>query len=283
MKKILVKVFSLVFVLILVFTLISCSSGGYHESMGPSNSVVDFSNNESYLEIRENDFIDTSENNKVNVSLDSSTAAYSNIRKLINNNLPIDTDAVNIEQMLNYFNYSYVNDTNDQLASYMELSSCPWNESNYLLSVAVKAKEYVIDNEKPNNFVFLLDVSGSMSSEDKLPLMINAFKILIDNLNDNDKISIVTYASGDQVLLDGAYGYEKNKIDAVITDLYASGSTAASEGIQTAYELAEKHFIEGGNNRVFLATDGDFNVGIRNNEALKQFISGKRETGVYLY
>ena len=269
---------------IIVFTFISCSSGHSEMNTGPSYSYDEMgsNNNESYLELNENEFIETSVNNKVNVSLDSSTAAYSNIRKLINNNRNINKDAVNIEQMLNYFNYSYVNDTENQLASYMELSSCPWNNENYLLSVAVKAKDYVIENKKPNNFVFLLDVSGSMNDSDKLPLMINAFRILVDNLGENDTISIVTYASGDKVLLDGAKGYEKTKIDAIITDLYASGSTAGSRGIQTAYELAEKHFIEGGNNRVFLATDGDFNVGISNTNGLKDFISQKRQSGVYL-
>ena len=184
--------------------------------------------------------------------------------------------------MLNYFNYSYVNETQNQLTSFLEIADAPWSEGNKLLSVAVKAKNYVIEDEKPNNFVFLLDVSGSMYSADKLPLMVEAFKILIDNLKDNDRVSIVTYAGDDSVLLDGGYGHEKTKISAIISDLEAGGSTAGSQGIKTAYKIAKKHFISGGNNRVFLATDGDFNVGIRDIDSLEEFISEKRETGVYL-
>jgi len=274
------KVFIILLLLVSV-TLFGCSSpksNGLYGPSAPENSL----NNESYLELQETGFISTEHNNKVNVSLDSSNAAYSKLRQLINGGYSIDPNAVNIEQILNYFNYSYENETNEQLQSFLEIGNCPWNENNKLLSVAIKAKDYQLDNTKQNNFVFLLDVSGSMYSENKLPLMINAFKILIDNLNDNDRVSIVTYASNDQVLLDGGYGYEKTKISAIISDLEAGGSTAGSKGIKTAYELASKHFIQGGNNRVFLATDGDFNVGINNTNDLKQFISEKRETGVYL-
>ena len=237
---------------------------------------------EEYLELNEKGFINTAENNKLNVSMDSSNAAYSNIRKRINMGYKPDVNSVNIEQMLNYFNYSYENNSNEQLQSFMELSDCPWNSENKLLSVAIKAKEVIIENKTPSNFVFLLDVSGSMATPDKLPLMINAFKILIDNLGDEDRVSIVTYAGSDKVLLEGAYGYEKTKISAIITDLEANGSTAGSAGIKTAYEIAQKYYIEGGNNRVFLATDGDFNVGISSMDGLKQFISQKRQSGIYL-
>lgn len=261
---------------VIIFT--SCASapkgdmGNYYESI----------QGESYLELQESDFINTNENNKVNISMDSSNAGYSNLRRIIKQGAKIYKDAVNIEQMLNYFNYSYVNETEDQLTSFLEMANCPWNEQNKLLSVAIKAKDYQLDQDTANNFVFLLDVSGSMNSANKLPLMIEAFKILIDNLNDNDRVSIVTYAGNNQVLLEGAYGFEKPKISAIISDLSASGSTAGSAGIKTAYEIASKYFIEGGNNRVFLATDGDFNVGISSTSGLEKFISKKRETGVYL-
>lgn len=282
MKRILSKVFCFVFILIFVITFISCSSGKGNMNMS-DGYYEDFTNSEEeYLDLVETGFVDTSVNNKVNVSLDSSTAAYSNIRKLINMNSRIDKNAVNIEQMLNYFNYSYENKSEEQLTSFMELSSCPWNSENHLLSVAIKAKDFEIENERPNNFVFLLDVSGSMNSADKLPLMINSFKLLVDNLNDNDRISIVTYAGSNKVLLDGGYGHEKAKIDAIITDLYAGGSTAGSGGITKAYEICSKYYIEGGNNRVFLATDGDFNVGISTTSGLKDFISKERESGIYL-
>lgn len=261
---------------LVTFILVGCSAPynkGYYNSG---------SGGETYLELNESGYINTKDNNKVNVSLDSSNAAYSNLRRLINNGITINPNAVNIEQMLNYFNYSYVNDSKEQLQSFLEIGTCPWNENNKLLSIAIKAKDYQVENKKPNNFVFLLDVSGSMYNENKLPLMINAFKILIDNLNNEDRVSIVTYANGDMVLLDGGYGYEKTKISAIISDLEAGGSTAGAKGIQTAYELASKYYIEGGNNRVFLATDGDFNVGINSTTDLKNFISEKRQTGIYL-
>lgn len=253
----------------------SCAGGYYDPYYNPENS-------EDYLEITEKDFTDSKENNKVNVSLDSSTAAYSNIRRMINNNVDIPSDSVVIEQMINYFNYSYVNDTDEALAVFTEVSDCPWNNENKLLQVAIKAKDFKIENKSKNNFVFLLDVSGSMQSDNKLPLMVEAFKLLIDNLNDDDRVSIVTYAGDDSVLLDGGFGYERNKVSAIISDLEANGSTHGSEGIKTAYEIASKHFIEGGNNRVFLATDGDFNVGISSTAGLKDFISRERNKGIYL-
>ncbi|HOR95800.1 MAG TPA: von Willebrand factor type A domain-containing protein [Bacilli bacterium] len=273
------RFFVLSLVCVLFFT-IGCASkdSGYHNYV-PRDSG---GNLESYLELVEKGYIDTATNNKVNVSLDSSNAAYSNIRRLINNGRPVVKDAVNIEQMLNYFNYSYVNDTDKALKIFTEVADCPWNDSNKLVQIGIKAKEFELDNEKPNNFVFLLDVSGSMGFDNKLPLMINAFKLLIDNLNDQDRISIVTYAAGDKVVLDGGFGFEKTRISAIVSDLTASGSTHGSKGIYKAYELAEKYFVEGGNNRVFLGTDGDFNVGITSIEGLKRFISQKRETGVYL-
>lgn len=268
-------------ILCLPFVLASCSTG----SRGGNYYVPTYyeqGNSESYLELNERDFTNTSENNKANVSLDSSNAGYSNIRRLINTDKGVPIDAVNIEQMLNYFSYSYVNDTDKALKVFTEIADCPWNAENKLLSVAFKAKSIELEETEPNNFVFLIDVSGSMYSNDKLPLLQNAFKLLIDSLNDEDRISIVTYASQDRVLLDGAYGYEKTKISAIISDLEASGSTHGSQGIQTAYQLASKYYVEGGNNRVFLATDGDFNVGLTSTNELKNFISTKRQTGVYL-
>lgn len=270
----------LLVVISLLICLTSCMAAD--NDLGLSSYYLAEENMESYLELEEKDFTETSANNKVNVSLDSSTAAYSNLRRVIKDGGNVYHDMVNIEQMLNYFNYSYVNNTEDVLTSFLELGTCPWNENNKLLSVAIKAKDFELNDNTRNNFVFLLDVSGSMYSADKLPLMIEAFKILIDSLKDDDRISIVTYASREEVLLDGGYGRDKAKISAIISDLEAGGSTAGSDGIKTAYKLAEKHFIEGGNNRVFLATDGDFNVGISSIDGLERFIEKKRETGVYL-
>lgn len=268
--------------LLVVISLLGCLTSCM--SASDMNSFIEYypEDSESYLELEEKGFVETSENNKVNVSLDSSTAAYSNLRRVIKDGGIVHKDMVNIEQMINYFNYSYVNDTSEQLTSFLEIGDCPWNENNKLLSVAIKAKDFELNNNTRNNFVFLLDVSGSMYSADKLPLMVESFKILIDSLKDDDRISIVTYASREEVLLDGGYGYEKNKISAIISDLEAGGATAGSDGIKTAYKLAEKYYIEGGNNRVFLATDGDFNVGISSIDGLERFIEKKRESGVYL-
>ena len=202
------KLVTCLFVLGFGILLVGCS--GYYAG-APDMGMME-GNTEEYLELIEKGYISTDVNNKVNVSLDSSTAAYSNIRRRIQHHSYIEHDMVNIEQMLSYFNYSYVNDSNEQLKSFLEIGNCPWNEEAKLLNVAIKAKEYQLDNQKPSNFVFLLDVSGSMNQADKLPLMVEAFKILIDNLNDDDRVSIVTYAGREQVVLEGAYGYEKTKI-----------------------------------------------------------------------
>lgn len=276
------KMFNLIFLIATVIFISSCSKS----SKGLTYDVVydgyNINQNEEYLELKERPFIDTTTKNTLNISMDSSTAAYSNIRRLINQGIDIPSDAVNIEQMLNYFNYSYENTSSDELKIFTEIAKCPWNEENSLLQVAIKAKNFDIADKKPNNFVFLLDVSGSMYASNKLPLMIEAFKLLIDNLNDDDRISIVTYAGSDKILLDGGYGYEKTKISAIMSDLVAEGSTHGSAGITTAYNLIEKYYIEGGNNRVFLATDGDFNVGITSTNSLTKFISEKRSKGAYL-
>lgn len=275
------RIFLCTISIMICFLLVSCRSNKL-DSMSGMYISNDKLSNESYLELNEFDFVKTTDNNLLNISMDSSSAGYSNIRRLINNNYKITKNAVNIEQMLNYFNYDYINDSEENLKAFTEVSDCPWNKENKLLTLAIKAKEFELDTKTPNNFVFLLDVSGSMYSQNKLPLMIEAFKLLIDNLNDNDRISIVTYAGNDKVLLDGGYGHEKTKISAIISDLEASGSTAGSKGIESAYNIASKYFIEGGNNRIFLATDGDFNVGISSINELKKFISKKRQTGIYL-
>ena len=264
------------------FLFTSCSgmgaenmAGGYYEVGVPS-----VGGNE-YTEIVENSFIETQEEPNSYFSIDANTASYPNLRKLITNDNTIDKDAVRVEEMLNYFNYDYETPDNGEiLALNASLFDNPYNAETKLLTIGLAATE-VEFAEQRNNIVFLIDTSGSMSSADKLGLVQQAFMLLAENLNDDDRVSIVTYAGGDTVALEGAYGFEKKKILAVIEDLMAAGSTAGSEGIETAYDIAEKYFIEGGNNRVILATDGDFNVGITNENALKEFISEKRESGVY--
>ena len=264
-----------------VLLMCSCNAdGGYY---GGLNSAADSSApaGEEYVEITENGYLDPSQNPLSSFSLDSSSYAYTNLRRLINNNSYIPQDAVVIEQMLNYFNYSYKNETDNALSTTLELAPSPFNSQNHLALISVNSKEIDIKDAK-NNFVFLIDTSGSMSDSNKLGLFQEAFKLLVNSVDENDTVSIVTYASGVRVIAEGVNGGNKTELVRMVDELVASGSTNGSGGIQKAYELASKYFIKGGNNRVLLATDGDFNVGIRNDGELNDFISSKRETGVYL-
>ncbi len=266
--------------LITMFILMTSCYGGYYAPMG--GAYEDALSGENYTEIIENAFVSTSENNTSYFSIDANTASYPNLRSMINNgydNIPVD--AVRVEEMLNYFTYDYKSPEGDDiLALNASIFDNPYNPETKLLTIGLAAEEIDFSGVQ-NNLVFLIDVSGSMNSEDKLPLVQQAFMMLTESLNPTDRISIVTYASGDSVALEGAYGYEKAKIMATIEDLSAGGSTAGSKGIYKAYELAEKYFIEGGNNRVILATDGDFNVGTVTTAGLEALISAKRMSGVY--
>ena len=192
-------------------------------------------------------------------------------------------DSVRVEEFINYFSYDYSEPTTDDPFSVTtELSDCPWNDEAKLLLVGLKAKDIDMSRREPLNLVFLIDVSGSMFSEDKLPLVQKSFTMLTENLGEDDRISIVTYAGEDKVVLKGTSGADKEKIIEAINSLEASGSTYGEAGINRAYELAEKYFIEGGNNRVLLATDGDLNVGLSTEEELTKLIEKKRESGVFL-
>lgn len=264
--------------LISVILLATSCSGGYYGAMMPNDALK----GEDYTEIVENAFVSTSENNTSYFSIDANTASYPNLRSMINNGYKnIPADAVRVEEMLNYFTYDYKSPEGDDiLALNASIFNNPYNPETKLLTIGLAAEEIDFSGVQ-NNLVFLIDVSGSMNSEDKLPLVQQAFMMLTESLNPTDRISIVTYASGDSVALEGAYGYEKSKIMATIEDLSAGGSTAGSKGIYKAYELAEKYFIEGGNNRVILATDGDFNVGTVTTSGLELLISAKRMSGVY--
>lgn len=270
------KIKYLLSLLLVVVVLASCS-GAYYDDYYYDQKEY----GEDYQGLIERGFVNPKNNPLSNFSLDSSSYAYTNIRRLINNNQYIPSDAVVIEQMLNYFNYSYKNTTNDELSSTIEIAPCPWNEENHIALISVNATEIEF-SETNNNFVFLVDTSGSMSSNNKLELFQEGFKIFAENLTENDKVSIVTYASGVRVVADGINGSEKGKLIEAIDELVASGSTNGSGGIQRAYEIAEKNFIKGGNNRIMLVTDGDFNVGIYDEGLLNEFISEKRKSGVFL-
>ena len=278
LKKIL-GLFSLVLVLIMCSCADAGYYGGYYDEMyAPNDNGLA---EEEYNEINERGFYDPKVNPLSSFSLDSSSYAYSNLRRLILNNSYISKDAVVIEQMLNYFNYSYTNDSDNALSTSLELAPNPFNSENHLALITVNSKEIAM-NDTRNNFVFLIDTSGSMSSENKLGLFQESFKLLVNSVNENDTVSIVTYASGVRVIAEGVSGANKKELVEMVDALVASGSTNGSGGIQKAYEIASKYFIDGGNNRVLLATDGDFNVGITSESGLNDFISSKRLKGIYL-
>lgn len=240
-------------------------------------------NTEEYNAIVENNFQSVKDYPMSTFSVDVDTASYSNIRRMIYDGGEVVPDAVRIEEMINYFRYDYEKPTGDTPFSVnTELSYCPWNKNAKLLLIGLQAKEIELDNRPSSNLVFLLDVSGSMNTTDKLPLMQKAFIMLTENLSENDRISIVTYAGMEKVVLDGARGDETMKIVSALEDLTAGGSTAGAAGITRAYELAEEYFIKGGNNRVILATDGDLNVGITSEGELTRLIEKEREKGVFL-
>jgi Ca-activated chloride channel family protein len=278
-----------IFILIIgVFILAGCSAS----PSAPGNDAGNFYGppadyypkpGDDYLEIRENQFVTTTQDIDSTFSLDTSNAGYANIRRRIESGATVPPDSVKLEEMVNYFQYDYEAPTgNDALAISSEIMDCPWNPEHKIVTVGVKAKEVEMTSSIRNNLVFLLDVSGSMADQDKLPLMQSAFTLFAETLGDDDIISIVTYSGEDSVRLEGASGFEKKRIVNVIEDLSAGGTTAGASGIETAYRLASKYFIQGGNNRVIMGTDGDFNVGLSSNSALKDLISEKRSTGVYL-
>ena len=248
---------------------------GWEEPMNPTS--------EEYTEIEESVFLNTTQNPLSTFSIDVDTASYANLRKNINYGLLPEKDAVRIEEMLNYFSYEYKEPTGDVPFSInTEIGRCPWNEERYLLKVGIQGKNVDLEALPKSNLVFLIDVSGSMDESDKLPLLQNAFSQLVQNLGENDRVSIVVYAGNSGVVLNSVPGNEKRIILDAIGSLSAGGSTGGAEGIERAYQLAEKNFIQGGNNRVILATDGDFNVGPSSPEELEALIEEKRESGIYL-
>ena len=215
-------------------------------------------------------------------SLDRNTASYSYMRRIIGEGRKIAPGTVRLEEYINYFSYDYARPSGGEALSVSgDLFDCPWNANHMLFRVGVAAEE-VTFSAKPNNIVFLIDTSGSMYGDDRLGLIQQSFSILTENLDENDTVSIVTYAGDSRVALSGESGKNKTKICNVLQDLEASGSTNGQGGIQKAYDLAQRFYSEDANNRVILATDGDFNVGVSDKESLKNLISQKRESGIYL-
>ncbi|RXG24954.1 vWA domain-containing protein [Leeuwenhoekiella aequorea] len=255
-------------------------------SYSKTNLIADYSssvrNTESYARIDENQFEHVGTNPLSTFSVDVDRAAYSNIRRMINAGQKIPVDAVRIEEMINYFNYSYKQpDSNEPFSIQTEQAQTPWNADTQLVKIGIQGKEIPVGNLPPSNLVFLLDVSGSMNSPNKLPLLKSAFKILVNQLREQDKVSIVVYAGSAGTVLKPTNGSNKTEILNALDNLKAGGSTAGEEGLKLAYTLAENHFVDGGNNRIILATDGDFNVGLSSDREMENLITEKRNSGIY--
>lgn len=252
------------------------AGGYYHRRDQPVH------NTESYDVINENVFKAVKVNPLSTFSVDVDAASYSNVRRFILNGTKPDKGAVRIEEMINYFNYDYEDPTdNHPFSITTEVGDCPWNE-NKLVHVGLQGKRIDKSDLPPSNLVFLLDVSGSMSAPNKLPLLKKSFSLLINELTDRDKVSIVVYAGAAGVVLEPTKGSDGTTIMEALEKLNAGGSTAGGAGIKLAYKTAQENFIEGGNNRVILATDGDFNIGMSSNAAMEDLIVKERESGIFL-
>ncbi len=244
---------------------------------------VEPASTEQYDAIEENPFKEVKHAPLSTFSIDVDVASYANMRRFINNHQRPPKDAVRIEEMVNYFDYDYPQpDGEHPFAIVTEMSECPWNDKNRLVHVGIQGKEVEIKKLPANNLVFLVDVSGSMSSHHKLPLVKNSLKMLVKKMRAEDRIALVTYAGNTRVVLESTPGNQKQKIIKAINDLNSGGSTAGAAGIVLAYEQAMKNHLKDGNNRVILATDGDFNVGITNDNDLVRMIEEKRENDVFL-
>lgn len=240
-------------------------------------------NNESYDSWEENPFELSTSQPLSTFSIDVDNAAYSNIRRMINNGQIVDKNAVRIEEMINYFKYNYPQPSvNEPFSIHTEYNDCAWNPQHKILKIGLHGKTLVEKNLPSSNLVFLIDISGSMNAANKLPLLKSSFKVLLERLRPQDKVAIVTYAGNAGIALKPTSASQKEKIMTALENLQSGGSTAGAEGIITAYKLAEENFVKNGNNRVILATDGDFNVGVSNNEDLKAMIENKRKSGVFL-
>lgn len=237
---------------------------------------------ESYNALRENRFIATSNSPLSTFSIDVDTASYSNIRRLVNGGQLPPVGAVRVEEMLNYFAYDYPEPDKDPLGITTEIGPCPWQPENKLVRIGVKAKDIEPGLLPPSNLVFLIDVSGSMNQSNKLPLLKNSMLMLADQLTEKDRLSIVVYAGSDRIVLQPTTGNKTSEIQNAIKTLRSGGSTHGSSGILTAYKLARQSFIPQGNNRIILASDGDFNVGTTTRGELERLIAKERESGVYL-
>jgi len=252
-----------------------CDHSGYY--LPPEH------NTEEYARIYENKFLETVHDPLSTFSIDVDPASYANVRRFLSGGQMPPKDAVRIEELVNYFTYDYPQpEGSDPFAVNVEMASCPWNQDHKLVRIGLKGREVPTDKLPPANLVFLIDVSGSMHSPDKLPLLKSAFKMLVNELRPQDRVAIAVYASSEGLVLPSTPGKDRKAILAVLDKLEAGGSTAGAAGIQLAYKVAKENFVKGGNNRVILATDGDFNVGVSSTSELIRMIEEKREQGIFL-
>ena len=273
---------NLLYLVTVVFLFAGCESyedGLYNKGMESFPDTYD----ENYKDHGENPFVKVEDQPVSTFSVDADGGSYANMRRFLYMGQVPPVASVRIEEYINYFTFDYKEPgAGENVSLESEVSSCPWEESHYLLRIGMKGKT-IPPTELPNsNYVFLIDVSGSMNSPDKLGILKTGFKTMVDNLKDQDRIAIVTYAGEAGVLLQSTHGDEKEKIKKAIGKLGAGGSTAGAAGISTAYKIALENFMPGGNNRVILGTDGDFNVGPSSTDDLVEFIEEKRESGIYL-
>ncbi|MEO7445966.1 MAG: von Willebrand factor type A domain-containing protein [Ferruginibacter sp.] len=242
-----------------------------------------FAGNETYFQLVENEEVDPLKYPITSFSLNVNKASYSNIRRFLNMQSSVPPDAVRIEEMINYFNLHYRKPEADNTFDIeTAISPCPWNPSHGLLYINTSARKVPLENIPPGNFVFLVDVSGSMDMPDKLPILKAAFQLFVKNLRPIDTMSIVMYGGSVGIWLPPTPGDQKEKISKAIEELTPGGDTPGESALLAAYKLAESSFIKGGNNRVILATDGDFNVGKSSEQALDELITRQRQTGIYL-
>lgn len=303
---------SILFCAVLAIALTSCGNGSspggntsYHKAYdGPAAATASVEGNtqtntiqgdpnlypdetisaDKYNLIAENEFVDASKESVSTFSIDADGASYANVRRFIlDQKMKPPTGAIRTEELINYFDLEYpFKESEHPIALNGEVSDCPWNPKTKLVRIGIKGKNIPAAKMAASNFVFLIDISGSMSSEDKLELLKQGFMEFTDQLRPEDRVAIVTYAGRTGVALASTSGDQKDKIKNAIRKLGAGGSTAGAGGIKKAYQIAKANFIEGGNNRVILGTDGDFNVGISSQEELVKLIEGKRDEGIYL-
>jgi len=260
---------------------LNTASSPMMEQKGDSEN--DSTKSEKYAEIDENPFLETSRAPLSTFSIDVDTASYANVRRYLNDGMLPPRDAVRIEELVNYFEYDYPTPVGDVPFSVTtEVANAPWNAKHRIVSIGLQGKKVALDNVPPSNLVFLLDVSGSMNDPRKLPLLKDALRILVNQLSSKDKVAIVVYAGKSGLVLPSTSADNKGEILNALNNLNAGGSTNGGQGIQLAYKVAQENFISGGNNRVILATDGDFNVGLKNDDELVRLIEHNRTSNIFL-